>query len=150
MIGVRRALSGKKSFNDRLQGQGNWIEHARTPLYCKDDYDRSVEQLLFALNDNSINVVISVGWWPQISKLYREKVKPFKAELLDTNKKIIISADATPIQMEYLQEGLSHVNVGQDFAKMGSLSYTLLKKLANGERIPEYNYTPGKVFRKNK
>lgn len=146
ILGVRRALSGNGNNGQRLTGEGGWAEHIRTPWYNWDDYNQALVQMLASLRDKNVDVLLSVGWHPQMAEDYREKVSPYKAEYLDTKEKIILCADGTPIQLEYFREGLSHVNVAQNFEEMGRLCYKYLKLLTEGQKIPEYTYTPVKVF----
>ena len=137
--GIRKALNGDIPTDSRLQGKSGWVEHPRTPWYCRDDYDRALDQLVVSLKDDTTDVIISAGWWPQMSSEYREKVLPFRSEIL-SGKKVIICANVTPDQLEFNREGLCSYNIDVNFYKMGQISYNVMRAISQGETVPEYSF----------
>jgi len=144
------------NLNNRIQGvlagleaeerQSAWTQYRRSPLPCWDNYDQSLDQLEVLLEDPTIDVIISVGWWAQMTPNYESRISPYKA-LLDARKKILIFAGAAPRQRALLEKGLNHVNIGLNFEEMGRLVYRALKELAQGGSIPPTTYTPVRIYR---
>ncbi|WLQ13212.1 substrate-binding domain-containing protein [Hahella aquimaris] len=150
--GVRQVLSGDDAFpaGQKLKGENGWQEPERCPWYNWDKYDRALLQMREAIYNKEIHAFVSVGAWPQSDlSLYREILMPAKAEYLDSLNKIIIIGIGTPLpeQLDQLSEKLVHAYVSIDFAEMGRISYRYLKKLSEGERVPEVTYTENRIYR---
>ncbi|WP_431687343.1 substrate-binding domain-containing protein [Hahella sp. NBU794] len=152
LLGVRQVLSGDDAFpaDRKLTGENGWHEPVRCPWYNWDKYDRALLQMREAIYNKEINVFLSVGSWPQIDlNLYREVMMPAKAEYLDSLNKIVVIGIGTPLpeQLDQLSEKLVHAFVSIDFEEMGRISYRYLKKLSEGERVPEITYTENRIYR---
>jgi ribose transport system substrate-binding protein len=151
LLGVRRALSGDETFpqGKKLEGEGGWQEHSRSPWYCKDNYEISLEQMKFSLVDSGFDVFISVGHWPvNSSELYRKTVMSIKKRDLDTKRKLIIIGvgEILPEQAALLRDRLVHAYVSLDFKEMGKECYLHLKRLSTGGTVPRKTYTKTKTY----
>jgi len=149
---------GHESINQRIQGirlalglakEGpgtpNWRENLRSPLYSGGDYDLALQQLKFGLEHPNVDIVIAAGWWPQMAKNYQQVINPFRKQLA-SGEKVIISGDASRLQLDYLALGLSQGNVAQNFYAMGQQVYWSLARLSRGEKLPQDTfYTPVRV-----
>jgi len=149
---------GHESINRRIQGirevlglGGNrsgaaaWSENLRSPLYSGGDYDLALKQVKFGLEHPDVDIVIAAGWWPQMARNYKQVINPFHRQLA-SGEKIIISGDASKLQLDYLALGLSQGNVAQNFFAMGQQVYWSLMRLSRGEQLVQDTfYTPVRV-----
>ncbi|MCK7613305.1 substrate-binding domain-containing protein [Roseibium sediminicola] len=139
--GVRQALGLRAD----TKGASLWRENARSPLYSGGDYDLALQQVKFGLENPDVDIVIAAGWWPQMAKNYKQVINPFQKQLA-SGKKIIISGDASKLQLDYLALGLSQGNVAQNFFAMGQQVYWSLVRLSRGERLVQDTFfTPVRV-----
>ncbi|GAA0786690.1 hypothetical protein E1180_15685 [Roseibium denhamense] len=142
IAGVRQILDRK----GRAGTPSPWSEDRRSPLYSGGDYELALKQLRYGLLNPHVDLVISAGWWPQKSRHYAEVINPFKYDLR-SRKKVIISGDASKVQLEYLRWGLSQGNVGQNFYAMGQQVFWSLRRLSLGEALAQdLFFTPVEVF----
>jgi ribose transport system substrate-binding protein len=145
------------NLNDRIQGLGEvldlgreacgWRLDPRSPLPCRDSYPQALEQLQALLEDPAVDVIVSVGWWAQMSDGYEQLIRRHMRQL-DDGTKIVIFAGAHPTQLALFRKGLSHVNIGLDFEEMGRLCYRYLAVLAGGGTVPAETWTGFKVYRR--
>lgn len=56
--------------------------------------------------------------------------------ILKAENSFLLIIDTVAVQLEYLKEGISTVNVGQRPYEMGKQSLLILQKLTNGEAVP--------------
>lgn len=143
------------NLNDRIQGiveqfnfddpESKWTLLPRSPIPCRDNYDEALRQLEALLDDDSVNVIISVGWWAQMAEGYESLVGHYRRSLSRADK-ILAFAGAHPTQRKRFAERLSHVNIGLDFEAMGRLAYKNLSKLADGGTVPSVTYTPMRIY----
>ena len=151
LMGVRQALSGDTTFplGKNLAGEGEWQEHVRSPWYCKDEYEISLEQLKTSFIDSKFDVFISMGHWPVANtELYRKTILSIKRQGLDTDKKLIIIGigGLLPEQAQLVSDKLIHAYVSLDFEEMGQECYRYLKRLATGSTVPPVLYTKTKTY----
>lgn len=118
-----------------------WTLDPRSPIPCRDNYNQALGQLENLLEDPEVHVIISVGWWAEMSEGYAPLVERFRRSL-GRGEKILIFAGAHPRQREIFAKRLSHVNIGLDFEEMGRLVYRNLSRLADGGSVPEVTHTP--------
>lgn len=145
LLGVRRALSGDPALppGTRLSGQGGWREADRCPWYNEDDHQRAVKQMVMALTEMKVDVVISVGHWPLVDlKRYREAVEPLKSGMLQANQDIIIGVGEVSAERLALLNGeLLRAYASIDFTEMGREAYREMKALATGNQLRPVTYT---------
>lgn len=149
--GLRRELSADSSFSGdkRLNGEGGWREHARSPWYCKDDSGISLKQMELSFIDSRFDLFISVGHWPVINaELYRKTISRLQNRgIKPGEKKIIIGIGALmPEQHDLLNNNLVNAYVSLDFEEMGKECYHYLKRLASGKDVPPLQYTKMKTY----
>lgn len=134
MTGVLAALGA----NSTGQLKGRWIQDHRCPWRTADNPQQAIKQLKYTLEHIDVDAFIALGFWPQEdARLYRQMIQSFKASHIDTDKTLLIIAGATPGQQRLLKDGLAHANLTPDFTEMGREVYRQLKKLRNGQDIPE-------------
>ena len=140
MQGIRDTLSGQASSappGDRLEGEGGWTEARGCPLYSNDDFPLAIQQMGDILGTGSLDAFVATGGAPQfVGQAYRELMNG-QREQLDSGEIIVIVADTLPLQMELLQEGLSHAQVGQRPFEMGYRAMEVLRELQDATAILE-------------
>jgi len=135
--------------NERIKGimdgitkngedKDRWDSFVRCPIKHFGDFERATKQMVRMISKFKVNIFISTGGGPQfLPALYRESMKPFKIHI-KTRKLIFANIDTTPVQLEYLKENLSTINVGQRPYEMGRQSLIALKKMTDGEPVPTF------------
>ncbi|BBD07508.1 substrate-binding domain-containing protein [Desulfovibrio ferrophilus] len=152
-------ISGHKSapgLADRMRGtinalnrnnSGKWTQYERCPLFCRDDPEVALNQLLYILDDGCMNTghvdtIIILGAWPQQRpEEYLTSLSKRRADL-DSKKIIIIVGDTLQNQLQLLEQGLAHGNIGQKPYAMGKKAIEILYKIYHGEPVPNVIYTP--------
>ncbi len=147
--GVRQALSGDPMFppNQRLKGEGGWIEADRCPWNSADSIERTMSQLAMTFGVIKPDVFLSVGHWPVIdAAAYRSTVEPFRDELVE-RKRIVIAAvgKVSPDMQGLMNDQLVHGYVSIDFYETGRLTYRAMKQLVEGKTVPSTVIIPNTV-----
>ncbi len=143
MQGIRDTLAGAPSTSPpgpRLEG--DWHEVQGCPLYSNDDFPLAVSQLADILGKyQELDAFLVTGGFPQfVDGAYRQIVRTH-LERVTSGRTLIIVADTLPMQMQLLQEGLSHGQVGQRPFEMGYRAMHLLQQLSDGGSVPDPIYT---------
>ncbi|WP_089718396.1 sugar-binding protein [Candidatus Entotheonella palauensis] len=144
--GIRDTLGGTSGTTppgNPLDGANGWKEVAGCPLITDDDSAKAVQGLADILNKyaGELDVFISTGAFTQWSdNAYRQAVSPHKARM-DKKELIIVVADTLPMQMQQLQDGFSHGQVGQRPFEMGYKAMYVLKDLVAGKSVDDPIYT---------
>jgi ribose transport system substrate-binding protein len=154
MVAIMTGGPDATNLNRRIQGvreqfrfgasDSPWTLLPRSPIPCRDNYDEALRQLEILLDDETVSVIVSVGWWAQMADGYERLVRHYRRSL-GRGEKILAFAGAHPRQLEMFDKRLSHVNLGLDFEEMGRLAYRYLSRLARGGTVPEETYTPVRV-----
>ncbi len=145
--GIRTSLGGSaQPVGQPLAGAGGWTEHPRCPLFSADDPEKALNQLLFMLKEaeqrpESIDALVSIGYWAQMSPRYVEGIAEF-GDLLDRRGVVLLMTDTLNLQLDYLSRGLAHGNVGQDPYQMGYQAIETLQRIVSGKRYPALIHTP--------
>ncbi len=145
MQGIRDTLAGEESASPpgtRLDGQRGWHEVQGCPLYSNDDFPLAVSQLADILGKyKELDAFLVTGGFPQfVDGAYRQIVTTH-LERITSGRTLIIVADTLPMQMELLQDGLSHGQVGQRPFEMGYRAMQLLQQISLGNRVEDPIYT---------
>lgn len=111
------------------------------PLDFNGDYDRAVRQISRILKTSHPDVLFSTGSGAQLApNKYREALTPYKNKIR-TGELIIASIDTLPIQISYLKDGFSTVNVGQRPYDIGDKTFDALWKLTTNQTVSPVIYT---------
>jgi len=155
MVAIMTGGLNDTNLNDRIRGVREqfgfgtpgsvWTMLPQSPIPCRDNYAQALNQLAVLLDDPTVDVIVSVGWWAQMADGYAALVRRYRPSL-NADGKILVFAGAHARQRELFAKRLSHVNIGLDFEEMGRLAYRYLSRLADGEPIPEVTYTPMDVL----
>jgi len=133
--------------NDRIRGimdglikdsddAVKWHNAFGCPIEHYGDFDRAIKQMVRTLTTFKVDTFISTGGGPQfMPKLYRSAISPYQAAIR-AGEIIIASIDTIPVQLAYLSEGTSTINVGQRPYQMGKWTATMLKMLTDDEVVP--------------
>lgn len=143
--GVRDTLSGEQSDEapgEHLSGQNGWTEVDGCPLFTDDDSAKAVQQLADILGKfEDLDAYISTGAFTQWSdNAYRQVVEDHK-DRLESRDLALVVADTLPMQMEQLEDGLSHGQVGQRPYDMGYKAMFTMKDLIEGSDVEDPIYT---------
>lgn len=145
LLGVRRQLSGNPNLaaGSRLRGERGWIEPDRCPFHSGDNRQRAVKQLVLALDDQRVDVVISMGQFPVLDPaLFRSAVEPLRERLQHNTQDIVVATgELTPEQRALLRDGLVRAYASIDFTEMGRATYRSMKQLAEGQDVPAVTRT---------
>lgn len=116
--------------------EGKWLSGFSCPLYHYGDFYAAVNQMIRVIKNFDVDTFISTGGGSQfLPEKYRQGLAPYKNAILE-GQLTIASIDTLPVQLEYLHEGLSSLNVGQRPAEMGKWSLHILDLLTNGHHAP--------------
>ena len=147
--GVRQELSGNSQFPEgqRLNGEGGWTEIARSPWNSSDSVERTMKELTVTLKHLKPDVFISVGHWPVVDPAaYRKTIEPFRQELIDKERMMIVAIGAIgPEQAALMDEKLVHGYVSLTYNEIGKLCYTFMRAAAEGKPIPPVTYTDNTI-----
>ncbi|WP_349618486.1 substrate-binding domain-containing protein [Azotobacter salinestris] len=126
---------------ERLRGENGWFEPSRCPLERAETADRALLQLATLLNTNQFDVIVHIGSWPiDQPAMYRQQLGPILTELdrQGTRPAIIIATpDPDAEQSALLDDGLVQAYLGWSSHELGRQSYWILKRLAQGQAVPE-------------
>ena len=143
--GIRDTLSGKtsgKAPGDRLAGANGWTEVDGCVLYTDDDSAKAVQQMADILGKyRDLDVYISTGAFTQWSDNAYRQVVDKHVDRIKAKDLVIVVADTLPMQMEILQDGLSHGQVGQRPYDMGYRAMEILKAIKEGKSVEDPIYT---------
>jgi len=155
MVAIMTGGLDDTNLNDRIRGVivqfdfdapgSRWTLLSRSPIPCRDNYDEALRQLKALLDDESVSVIISVGWWAQMTEGYEPLVRQYRRSMSRADK-ILAFAGAHPTQRKLFAKRLSHVNIGLDFEAMGRLAYKNLSALADGGTVPSRTFTPMRIY----
>lgn len=133
--------------NDRMKGildgitkngidNNIWKNIPRCPQKTMGNFERGINQMSAILTLYKVDVFANTGGGPQfLPKLYRKTMEAYKKDI-KSGKLIFANIDTVPVQLEYLKEGISTVNVGQKPYEMGAWSVKVLQMLSSGEEVP--------------
>lgn len=138
-----------KGFQETLTKRGFSNQYIdQCPFYNNEDLDKSLSQMLFAIKKYSRNknlTIASMGGFAQHSpETYRAALGKYKGRL-EMQKIKIISIDALPAQVKLLEQGYSHLNIGQSPKEMGKKTITILDKVLKNQNYPKKLHTPIRV-----
>jgi ribose transport system substrate-binding protein len=139
--GFRDTIAGAKG-TAKLADTGGWTEIDGCPLYTNDDIATANQQMadVFAANPE-LDAFILVGGWAQFGpEAYSANLSEVK-DKLDSKELIVIAGDTLPPQMDALNNGCSHAQVGQRPFEMGHRAPDVLIQLINGETVEDPLYT---------
>jgi len=147
MKGVRDAL-GKNQHrpDDRLSGQGGWVENARCPWFTLDSIETSLRQIEFTLNALDSDILVSVGHWPVVNPaLFRSALtRSLKAH---PDKLIFVGVGTPqPEQLALLKDRLIAGMIAIDFKQMGRASYTTMRKIVDGKPFDPIVHLPPRII----
>jgi len=118
-----------------------WQSISFCPIEHFGNFAQGTQQMAKVLTSFKPDVFISTGGGPQfLPQTYRAMMTPFRKKI-SAGELLIANIDTTPEQIQYLKEGLSTVNVGQQPYEMGKWSVSLLKMLTDGQPVPLIIYT---------
>lgn len=140
ITGIRLALSNGQT-TKKLNGEYDWKEHTRCPLYSLGKRNEAVHQLIVMLNRPKNVINIAVAGFAQFSPDYINTMLPYKQQIM-SKERIVISADTEQIQLDALKQGLSTMNIGQRPFEMGrQVTELLFQYLSKGIKpSKEYYY----------
>lgn len=112
------------------------------PIEYQGDYDRAVRQLQRILHSESPDVLLMTGGGAQFNeRAYRRAIEPYK-EKVKHGSLIIGAIDTQALQLDYINENLSTVNVGQRPYQIGVEILSTLMILHDGKNVPATTYIP--------
>ncbi|GAB3377650.1 substrate-binding domain-containing protein [Azotobacter armeniacus] len=141
--GIRLQLSDVLSNEeaDRLDEKNGWSEPNRCPLERAETSEHALLQLTTLLNIRQFDVIISLGSWPIYETgMYRQQLGPLLAELDAKGIRpaiIIATNEPDAAQRALLDDGLVQAYLDMNSREIGRQSYRMLKRLVQGEPIPE-------------
>jgi ribose transport system substrate-binding protein len=139
--GFRDTISGQEGI-ERLAGEGGWTEIDGCPLYTNDDIAVANQQLADVTGANpDLDAFILVGGWAQFGPEAYAATTTQLEPRLQANELIIIAGDTLPPQMDALNAGHSHAQIGQRPFEMGHRAPDVLIQLINGETVEDPLYT---------
>lgn len=144
-----------KGFKEEIKkSKKNIIFSNRCPLYCNENKDNAISKMNFMsktyLEKKSKLTIAFMGGWPQFDyDKYVKTLKKYEKDFKSKNLKII-SIDTLAIQKRLVNEGWSHLNVGQDPWSMGYIGVETLIKILNKKKVREVINTPITVCSKGK
>ena len=140
MSGIRDTIAGRADSGTypsaALKGENGWTEASGCPLYTNDDFPLSVQQMedIFAKHPN-LTAFVPPGGFPQfVSKAFR-RVTEKHADRISSMKTAVVIADTLPMQMEDLDAGRTHGQVGQQPYMMGYKAMYVLKDIVDGKAL---------------
>jgi ribose transport system substrate-binding protein len=116
------------AFEEELLSADGW--NLYPTIYCDDDIALAVEQVnTFTAETPDLDAWFFVGGWPlNVETDENKELVKFSA---DGN--IIVSIDASPHMLSYLQNGTVATLIGQGYAEMGSVGVQTLYGLLTGD-----------------
>ncbi len=139
--GFRDTIAGSEG-TEMLSDTNGWTEIDACPLYTNDDIATANQQFADVTGANpDLDAFILVGGWaqfgPEAFAATCEQLKP----RLESKDLIVIAGDTLPPQMDALNNGCSHAQIGQRPFEMGHRAPDVLIQLINGETVEDPLYT---------
>ncbi|WP_349618524.1 substrate-binding domain-containing protein [Azotobacter salinestris] len=150
--GIRQQLSGIQDKNmaaHRLQGEKGWNEPNRCPLYAAGSQETALAQLATLLHSIQVDVVIGNSWTIYQADFFRRKISPLlaKNERRGTRPVLILTADEPDeAQLALLEDGQVQAYLGAEGREIGRQSYWMLKRLVQGNPIPERTLVRPRIY----
>lgn len=151
--GIRQQLRGRSAASGedaRLKGENGWREPERCPLFNADNLQNTLAQLVTLLRTRDADTVISTGSWPIFrADAYRRQVGPLLAGFEQEGRRptiVIATQEPTAAQHGLLDDGLVQAYLSQEGHEVGRQCYWALKRLAQGETVPERIPTDSRVY----
>ncbi|TBW01391.1 sugar ABC transporter substrate-binding protein [Azotobacter chroococcum] len=153
--GIRQQLRGSQTqakvrAADRLRGENGWSEPNRCPLYRAENPEKAVLQLAALLKASEVDVIISTGSWPIYqADVFRQQLGPLLAELDKKGARpaiIIATNEPDAAQRALLDDGLVQAYLSLEGREIGRQSYRMLKRLAQGEPVPEKIFVDSHIY----
>ena len=151
MSGIRDTIAGRadggKYPSAALKGENGWTEASGCPLYTNDDFPLSVQQMedIFAKHPD-LTAFVPTGGFPQfVSKAFR-RVAEKHADRIGSMKTAVVIADTLPMQMEDLDAGRTHGQVGQQPYMMGYKAMYVLKDIVDGKPLKFDNTSNNAIY----
>ncbi|WP_426415398.1 substrate-binding domain-containing protein [Aestuariirhabdus sp. LZHN29] len=147
--GLRDALAADRpapGHSARLN-TAQWSEFYRCPMYSRDDIARSRQLTSFALrvhqeHPDQLDTVAILGSWPQSdADAYRQLIGPY-LNAIRSKALVMVIGDTLPQQLELLNEGGAHANIGQNAFEMGRQAIHTLYRIVKGESYEKITHTP--------
>ncbi|WP_349572717.1 substrate-binding domain-containing protein [Azotobacter salinestris] len=152
--GIRQQLRGNRAEDGatgRLQGENGWSEASRCPLYDNSEPASARRRLTTLLAPGSqVDVIIVLGNWPLYeADEYRSQIGPLLAELDRQGRRpviIVTTHEMGAAQRALLDDGLAQAYLNMEGREIGRQSYRILKRLAQGEPVPEKVFVASHVY----
>ncbi|WP_394202992.1 substrate-binding domain-containing protein [Shewanella waksmanii] len=135
VMGIRMALSGKQYSTppgQALVGENGWREF-RAPMYNFGHNTNALIDLKTVLklfDEQLVDAFVAVGGWAQLADAFSLTVAPYRSAL-KANDMVLVIGDTSPQQMLFLDDGVTHANVGQNPFEMGKQTINTLYRIAN-------------------
>ncbi|GAB3468368.1 substrate-binding domain-containing protein [Azotobacter salinestris] len=152
--GIRQQLRGKRTEDGatgRLKGENGWSEANRCPLY--DNNDPAIARLRLATllaPGSQLDVILVLGNWPLCeADEYRKQIGPLLAELDKQGWRpviIVATHKMDAAQRALLDDGLAQAYLNMEGREIGRQSYRMLKRLVQGEPVPEKVFVASHVY----
>ncbi|WP_242671509.1 substrate-binding domain-containing protein [Azotobacter chroococcum] len=152
--GIRRQLRGNPAEDGatgRLKGENGWSEASRCPLYDNSDPASARLRLATLLAAGSqLDVIVVLGIWPIYeADEYRRQIGPLLAALDRQGRRpaiIVTTHEMDAAQRALLDDGLAQAYLNMESREIGRQSYRMLKRLAQGEPVPEKVFVASHVY----
>ncbi|XOZ32152.1 substrate-binding domain-containing protein [Halomonadaceae bacterium KBTZ08] len=136
---LKQRIAGARQY---LKRNTSWREEPRCPLYNNDAVNAALRQLEYILDKRVASAIISVGAWPVVAaQRYSDVVaraQPEKAPV----PILVATGKLRPIDFRLLARRHVTGYVSIDFKAMGREVYRTLRRLAEGQEVPESIETP--------
>jgi ribose transport system substrate-binding protein len=128
------------NMNERMQGMTDtlpadkWTQVAGCPLYNNDDFPLSIVQMTDILAKYpDLDAMLNAGGAPQmLPEAYRQLTSQYE-DRIRSGDLVLLFVETMDVQMQFLEEGLSHGQVGQRPYEMGYRAMYVLNDLVNGK-----------------
>ncbi|SEJ54939.1 ribose transport system substrate-binding protein [Azotobacter beijerinckii] len=151
--GIRQQLrsrSAESGEDARLKGENGWSEPERCPLFNADNSRNTLAQLVTLLRTRDVDTIISTASWPVFqTDSYRQQVGPLFADFKQEGRRptiVIATQEPSSAQRALLDDGLVQAYLSVDGYEVGRQCYWVLKRLSQGETVPEGILTDSHVL----
>ena len=139
--GFRDTIAGTKGI-ERLNGEGGWTEIEGCPVFTNDQIDLANQQMADVFTAHAdLSAFILVGGWAQFGPQAYAQVTDQVMDKLKSKELVIVAGDTLPPQMEALQAGRSHAQIGQRPFEMGYRAPSVMIDLINGKKLDPVIFT---------